>query len=152
MSSSKIASKTNVAGHMGQRWIIECMDSPSRSFSNGHPFFPAATLRKVHYHQEFVAYFCFWTNATKVSGASGDPADRLYSVVRIVPWTVVGDWTIAYPPAPAAPTLTAVTPHDITSPMAGRATVNPIGRAQDHHVEVRPPSGITSVIAWDGSS
>jgi hypothetical protein len=100
----------------------------------------------VSYLQEFVANFCLWTNITKVSGATGDPADRVYSVIRVRPWTVEGAWNINV----AAGTFTATKAHDVSASWWHRYTVKPIERAQDHNIEVRPPSGIGAAMAWDG--
>ena len=136
---------------LGQTWTIRCVDSPGMSFPFRHPANANAALQSIHYHYLFTACFCFWTNTTKSRGATGDPADRTYSVLRIVNWEVVGDWTVTFPagtPAPP-PNLTVTTPHKITVP--SRNTINPIGRAQDNAVEVRPPSGI-QIAVWDGSS
>jgi hypothetical protein len=110
-----------------------------------------AILQRVHYRQEFTANFCFWTNVNKNRDASfpgpqaNDPADRVYCVLRIVAWTVSGDWNVTYPAAGAR--LTVANRHKARTP--ARSTIDPIGRAQDHNVEVRPPSGITGAIAWD---
>src|SRR5215831_8550714 len=49
-------------------------------------------------------------------------------------------------PAGLPPVAVINTPHQIA--LAGQTTVSPIGRAQDHAAEVRPPSGIL-VRAWD---
>jgi hypothetical protein len=137
---------------VGQRWKIQCLDAPSRGFPKVHPNFPNAILSSIHLLWQFSANFCFWTNITKSRAATGDPADRLYSVLRIVNWQLAGDWTVAYPaaPAPNVANLTVVTQHAATTP--SRSTVNPIGRAQDNNVEVRPPSGIAQIMAWDGSN
>jgi hypothetical protein len=140
---------TPVPRPVGQRWTIQCIDSPGRSIPKAHPLHPAAVLKHVRYHQEFVANFCFWTNISGHRNPTGDPADRLYSVLRIVPWQISGEWDVAFPAA-GPPALTATTPHRITAENSRRVTVRPIDRAQDHHVEVRPPSGIGQAIAWDG--
>ncbi len=134
---------------VGQRWTIRCIDSPSTGFPRNHPLNASAVLTHVHQRVSFRACFCFWTNtATPPSaGATGDPADRVYSVVRIVPWEIVGDWNVNYAAAP--PRLTATTAHAVRAPRASRKTLDPIARAQDHNVEVRPPSPIL-VFAWDG--
>jgi hypothetical protein len=144
---SRSAPHTAVDLPVGQRWTIQCIDSPGMGFARLHPLNASAVLTNIHYHYQFIACFCFWTNITRMRGATGDPADRLYSVLRIVPWDIVGDWTVNY--AVVSPTLVATTPHNITSPNAGRSTLDPIGRAQDNGVEVRPPSGI-QIAAWDG--
>jgi hypothetical protein len=131
---------------VGERWTSACLDSPGRSLPLAHPVQPGALLQHVRYHQEFTAYFCFWTNVTCKREATGDPADRVYSVIRIVPWEINGEWDVDYAPAVS---LRATVPHQIRAPRARRTTVDPIGRAQDHGVEVRPPSGISQVFAWD---
>jgi hypothetical protein len=143
--------QTSVNRPVGQRWTIRCVDSPKRSFSFLHPLNANATVQRIHYRQEFAACFCFWTNINKSRGASfpgahaNDPADRVYSVLRIVAWHVTGDWKVTYPGG--VPTLTATATHKVSVP--SRRTLNPIARAQDNAVEVRPPSGITGAIAWN---
>ncbi|MFT3775572.1 MAG: hypothetical protein QM820_60260 [Minicystis sp.] len=132
---------------VGQRWTIRCIDSPGRWFDRFHPNYPAAELTSIHYRHEFTGFFSFWTNVTAVRTSSGDPAERVYCVLRTITWGIVADWTVNYHPAHGGPQLTATTPHRIT---AAGATVNPLGRAQDNNCEVRPPSGIASVVTWDG--
>jgi hypothetical protein len=129
---------------VGQRWTLRCIDSPGRSFLLQHPTHPAARLFRIHYEQRFRANFCFWTNVGRSRGATGDPADRVYSVVRTMAWTVRGDWNVNV--VGGAPVLANTTPHTVA--ISGPATINPIGRAQDHGVEIRPPSGITMGIGW----
>ncbi len=143
MTRSTIVSKN--PRPLGQRWRITCIDSPGRGFPKNHPIFAAAVLSGIHYRHQFRGAFSFWTNFSGVIGATGDPTDRVYSVIRVIPWEMTGDWTVNYAAVP--PTLTVVNPH--TGNSAG-ATVAPIGRAQDHALEVRPPSGITTGIAFDG--
>jgi hypothetical protein len=138
---------TSVDRTPGQRWTMRCVDSPGRSFPKNHPGFPAAVIARVHYIHQFTAYFCWWTNVSKSRGQSGDPADRVYSVVQVVPWECVGEWTVNFPAAPAAPSLTVVTTHEAHATIG--AAKNPIERAQDNGCEVRPPSGITTAIGWD---
>lgn len=140
---------TRVTRPLGERWTMQCIDSPGRSFPKTHPLNPAAILSHVRYRQEFVANFCFWTNINGTRGATGHSADRLYSVLRIVPWEIDGEWDVAFPPA-GPPTLTAITPHRVSADNSRRVTIRPIERAQNHRVEVRPPSGIGQAIAWDG--
>jgi outer membrane protein OmpA-like peptidoglycan-associated protein len=142
---------TSVNRPIGQRWTIRCIDSPSRGFPLMHPVNANAILRRIHYRHRFTANFCFWTNITANRGATGDPADRVYSVSQIVQWDVIGDWNVTT--APLA--LVATTPHQIRVP--NRTTLHPIERAQDNNVEVRPPSGIgilpsgVRVLCFDGS-
>lgn len=135
---------------VGQSWTITCMDAPDRGFHKIHPVVASAILRSIQYAQDFTANFCFWTNISKSSGATGDPVDRLYSVLRKVAWSVSGAWSISYPAAnPNTATITVVTAHTATTP--SRATFD-LGRAEDHQVEVRPPSGIGQVMVWDATS
>ena len=141
MTSSETAT---VPRPVGQRWTIRCMDSPGRFFRNTHPARVDARLTAVHYDQRFRAQFCFWTQS----------AERTYSVVLIMPWSIGGDWTVAHPAAapgqpPPPPRLDEVHPHTIS--IGARTRVAPPGRAQDHAVEVRLPSGIHNV-AWDARS
>lgn len=131
---------------VGQRMEIWCIDSPRRNFPAAHPGNPNAVLTTVRYRHEFRADFVLWTNVNKVSGATAHAANRVYSVVRKVPWTLDGSWTLDYVTNPAAPTFVQNS-YAVTS--AGAATVNPVGRAQDHAIEVRPPSGITAGIVVD---
>lgn len=131
---------------LGQRMEIWCIDSPGRTFPATHPGNANAVLTTVRYRHEFRADFLLWTNITKASGATGDPADRVYSVIRKVPWTLDGSWTLDYVTNPAAPTFVRNS-YAVTS--AGASTVSPIARAQDHSIEVRPPSGITAGIVVD---
>jgi hypothetical protein len=148
MGSSALAVDDTPA--VGQLWTITCMDAPQRGFHKNHPVVASAVLRSIQYSQDFTANFCFWTNTTKNSGATGDPVDRLYSVLRKVAWRVAGAWSISYPAAtPNTATITVVTAHTATTP--SRATFD-LGRAEDHQVEVRPPSGIAQVMVWDASS
>ncbi|MBV9354854.1 MAG: hypothetical protein JO023_04945, partial [Chloroflexi bacterium] len=131
---------------VGERWTSACLDSPGRTLPMAHPVHASALLQHVRYHQEFTAYFCLWTNVTCTRAATGDPADRLYSVVRIIPWEILGEWEVDHAPSLA---LRATVPHQVRAPRSRRTTVDPAGRAQDHGVEVRPPAGISQVFAWD---
>ena len=135
----------------GKRYTLRCIDSPGRSFVLTHPDHPTERLVTIHYVQQFQANFCFWTNVTNVRTQSGDAADRVYGALRTMNWAAVGDWTIAWTPKAHGPgfdgALANINPHNIE--VTGPATISPIGRAQDHGIEVRPPSGITSAIAWE---
>ncbi|HKV24496.1 MAG TPA: hypothetical protein VJN93_07875 [Candidatus Acidoferrum sp.] len=146
---SRSAAHASVDRSVGQRWTIQCVDSPKISFPVKHPANTDAQLSQIHYHYEFIACFCFWTNITVDRGATGDPADRLYSVLRIDHWEILGDWNVVMAGVPPARTLRVVNRHKITVP--SRRTISPLGRAQDNTVEVRGPSGIL-IAVWDGSS
>ena len=129
---------------VGFRYTLRCIDSPGRSFLLTHPTHATAELTNIHYVQAFRANFCFWTNIEKDRDATGDPCDRVYSAVRTMDWEAHGDWSLAW--AGGNPTLTNTNAHAIA--ISNPNTVSPIGRAQDNGVEVRPPSGITTAIAW----
>lgn len=133
---------------VGKRYTLRCIDSPGRGFVLAHPTNGNAGLTDVHYVQAFRANFCFWTNITNARGTTGDPCDRVYSVIRTMDWEAHGDWTIAWNFVGGAwtQTLTVTNPHDIQ--VSNPATLDPIAAADLNGVEVRPPSGITSAIAW----
>lgn len=150
MRSSKVARANRP---VGQRWTIQCMDSPGRSFPYNHTVVPAARLRTISYNQHFTANFCFWTNHAKNEAATGDTADRLYTVILTVPWEVVGEWTVTFPAGAAV--LAETTPHNIQTTV--RTQHNPIVDVESQNIEVRPPSGIrqnpvtnVDVGAWNG--
>lgn len=131
---------------VGQRIEIWCIDSPRRTFPAQHPINASAVLNAVIYQHQFRANFVVWSNINSAAGATGDPADRVYSVVRRVPWTLSGQWTVDYITNAAAPTFVR-TAYSVTS--TGAASVHPVARAQDNAIEVRPPSGITAGIVVD---
>ncbi|MFI5382412.1 MAG: hypothetical protein ACHRHE_24205, partial [Tepidisphaerales bacterium] len=134
---------------VGKRYTLRCIDSPGRGFLLQHPDHATARLVTIHYVQRFRANFCFWTNCTASRAQTGDPTDRTYCVIRHMEWAALGDWTIAWTAAGATftPALTNTNPHTIQ--VTNPTTVNPIDRAKEQGVEVRPPSGITSAIAWE---
>ncbi|MFT3857481.1 MAG: hypothetical protein QM742_08295 [Aquabacterium sp.] len=129
---------------VGQRRTLRCIDSPGRGFALTHPNNANARLTKIQYVQQFRAHFCFWTNASGARGATGHVADRVYNVKQLMDWAATGEWNVTHAGGAA---LTVVHKHRIR--VSGRRTVKPIGRAQDNGIEVRPPSGITSAIAWE---
>jgi hypothetical protein len=133
---------------VGIRYTLRCIDSPGRGFLLAHPTHGNGALTGVHYVQAFRANFCFWTNIAHNRGTTGDPCDRVYSVIRTMNWEAHGDWTIAWnnPGGGWNQVLTNTNPHDIA--ISNPNTVAPIGAADRNGVEVRPPSGITSAIAW----
>jgi hypothetical protein len=145
MRSSKVViDPVNPA--VGQRWKIQCMDSPGGSFPRRHPSYATAEIRRIVYDVSFRACFCFWTNVSgaeaAVDAAAVDAvANRLYTVIRIDEWRAWGAWTASFPAA--GPTLTETTTHKIR--ITNRRSISPMGRAEDNGVEVRPPTGIHNV-------
>jgi hypothetical protein len=93
LGTSRIRSRTPLA--RGSRIAIDAVDSPGRSYARFDPGFPASSLRSVDYGLNFITYLAFWTNATANIGATGDAADRLYSIGHIAPWSIRGSWSIS---------------------------------------------------------
>jgi len=131
---------------VGERWTIQCVDSPGNGFTRTHPVNAAATLQKLRIDWQFVGNFLFWTELNKTRGSSAGtakrPADRVYSVVRTQTWAVKGEWT------PKFTMPRALTRNSYTATNAG-ATIHPVGRAQDHNVNVRPPATVRDGILGD---
>jgi hypothetical protein len=142
MTRSYPATRTNRP--VGIRYNIRCIDSPGRGIEYDHPVNANAKLRSITYRHQFTGFFAFWTNNTKVRTQSGDPADRLYSVITSLEWECVGDFTLTYPGGTA--TLGGGATHRVRW---DSTNIDPIERAQDNNVEVRPPAGITAGFAWD---
>jgi hypothetical protein len=117
--------------------IVEAVDSPGDGESANHPGFPAARLVAFRMNLDFSAFMCFWTNITAVSGATGDPADRLYSVLRQVNWRMRGQWTIN----PATGAITTVVVPTVTNPSS--VTTSPAVAAVTTPIEVRNPTGLS---------
>jgi hypothetical protein len=140
LTSSRVRTRTNTA--LGQRWLVEAIDSPGDGEGPTHPGFPAAQLVRFRFHLDFRASLCFWTNRTGSSGPTGDVADRLYSVLRQFTWRMRGEWTLVPPAA-----LTVVTAPAIT--ISGASTSSPPAPAATTPVEVRSPSGL-NLLARDG--
>jgi hypothetical protein len=136
---------------VGKRYTFRCIDSPGRGFLLQHPDHATEYLSVVHYVQRFRANFCFWTNITATRRQSGDPCDRVYCLLRSMDWAALGDWTIAWTPKVGAAGFdgAATNTNTHTIEMTNPTTTDPIDRANDGGVEVRPPSGITSAIAWE---
>lgn len=134
---------TRVNRPVGERVTMICIDSPGTPFLRQHSEHAAALLQSIQADVDFRSYYCFWTNISGSAGATGDPGDRVYSVIRTASWTIRGSWDVN--PTAALMVLNNTTVHAIAY---NGATVNPIGRVQDAGGEVRPPSAITDAFAW----
>lgn len=141
LTSSRITSRANLRtalapAAVGQRLLVEAVDSPGDGEGPNHPGFAAAQLVRFHFGLTFSAFLSLWTNLAANIGATGDSADRLYSVLRQVDWNMNGEWTIT--PATGAiaqaiaPTVT-ITAGNTSAPPAAAVTTNE---------EVRPPTGL----------
>jgi hypothetical protein len=139
LTTSRIRSRINRP--QGQRWIVEAVDSPGDQAPLVHPTY-GSRLTRYHFELFFSAFLSFWTNQSGSSGASGDPVDRVYVVVRSYNWRMQGEWTID-----AANNITVATPMSVT--ISNQQTYNPPQEAHNANCEVRPPTGL-SLLANDG--
>ena len=146
MTRSQADLSTRVNRPVGQRWTTRCIDSPGTPGSRVHRENANAMLRQIDYQYRFKAAFCFWTNRNKTRNQSGHIADRTYSVLRKYDWEIRGVWNVTWPAGSPAH-LTATTAHTIRS--FNKNTTSPVERAQDHSIEVRPPSGVSAGLSWD---
>jgi outer membrane protein OmpA-like peptidoglycan-associated protein len=122
---------------LGQRWIVEAVDSPGINFGAGaHPVVAAAQLTQLLIRIRFDATLTLWTNDTADPGPSDHPASRLYGALIRVNWSLDGRWTIN--PATGAVAV-ATAP---TSVITARAPSSPAIAATTSGVEVRFPAGL----------
>jgi hypothetical protein len=122
---------------LGQRWIVEAVDSPGIDFGAGaHPVVAAAQLTQLLIRIRFDATLTLWTNDTADPGPSDHPASRLYGALIRVNWSLDGRWTIN--PATGAVAV-ATAP---TSVITARAPSSPAIAATTSGVEVRFPAGL----------
>ena len=142
LTTSRALTADKVDQTVGQRWRVEAVDSPGGGQGLAHPFFPGA-LNRVHHEDNFTAFLGFWTNRAKVPGATADPANRVYAVIRTYQWTVLGEWLVG--PAPGL-ALTVATPPTVT--MSAASTISPAQEAHRANCEVRPPN-IFDLLAVD---
>ncbi len=143
MSRSAAHTLAAVQPAVGQRWTIQCVDSPSNPFPRTHPVNANAILQGFQIDWQFAGNFILWTEFNKTRGSGGGsalrPADRVYSVVRVQTWSTRGEWTTNFT---APRTVTRVS---YAAANAGN-TINPVGRAQDHQVQVRPPATVSDPV------
>jgi len=142
LTRSRIRSRTDQA--IGQRWIVESIDSPGDSAPLRHPAPHHARLQRYHFELHFSAFLSFWTNRTSTADATGDPADRIYLCARSYNWDMLGEWTVGPAPGNA---ITEVTAISVT--ISGQQTHNPLNENHNVNCEVRPPTGL-SLLANDG--
>lgn len=139
LTRSRIRSRANRP--LGQRWIVEAVDSPGDQAPLVHPAH-GTRLTRYHFELVFSAFLSFWTNQSGSSGATGHPVDRIYAVVRSYNWRMRGEWTID-----AANNITVATPMSVT--ISNQQTHNPPQENHNANCEVRPPTGL-SLLANDG--
>ena len=90
LTTSRAQTSDKVDLAVGQRWRVEAVDSPGGGQGMSHPNFPGA-LNRVHHEDNFTAFLGFWTNRGKTAGATADPANRVYGVIRTFQWQVLGN-------------------------------------------------------------
>lgn len=140
LTSSRIrVPRTNLP--VGQRIIVEAVDSPAIPMFGLHPGFATANLIQFNLGLIFTGFLCLWTNHKPSITATGDPSDRLYGVLRQVDWSLSGRWNIN--PATGARTIATAPRSRIT----GRRTFSPLAPAAGT-VEVRPPTALR-IIGFD---
>ncbi|NYI59201.1 peptidoglycan-binding protein [Cellulomonas soli] len=138
LTRSRIRSRTPLP--IGQRWIVEAVDSPGVGITNPHPAVAAARLTAFTLRIRFDATLTLWTNATAVAGATGDPADRLYGALERVDWQLDGRWTID--PGTGAIAVVSAPASAVTA----RVPSTPAVTATASGVEVRPPTGLNTLV------
>lgn len=122
---------------VGERWIVEAVDSPGAGDIGGtHPVVAAAHLTGFVIQLRFVCHLTLWTNLNNQSAPTGDPADRQYAVLEHINWQMDGQWTIN--PATGALTQVTVPATNITS----RAKISPAIAVAGTTEEVRPPAAV----------
>ncbi|MDO3379167.1 peptidoglycan-binding protein [Geoalkalibacter halelectricus] len=147
LSTSRITSRTPLRtplapAAVGERLLVEAVDSPGDGEGANHPGFPAAQLVRFQFGLTFKAFLSLWTNLSASIGATGDPADRLYSVLREVDWDMEGEWTLT----PATGAITEVTAPRVS--ILASSTATPPDPAETTDAEIRPPTGL-SLLARD---
>jgi hypothetical protein len=138
LTSSNISSNTPLA--IGQRWVVEAIDSPGDGAPSVHPAFPGALLARFRFHLEFMCTLAFWTNIGHTSGATADPANRLYAVFGQVDWSMNGEWTI---------NQIAGTRAEVTAPKVkmNKHGFKALQAGADTSTEFRPPTGLNTMAA-----
>ncbi len=137
LTRSRIRTRTPQA--LGERWIVEAVDSPGSGTQPGaHPVVAAAQLTSFQLRLRFDCTLCLWTNATSVITPTGDPADRLYTALLRLDWQQDGRWTID--PTTGAVAVVAAP----SCAISARVTTSP-AVAVSGTVETRPPTALTTL-------
>ncbi|MEU3461966.1 peptidoglycan-binding protein [Streptomyces sp. NPDC006733] len=141
LGRSRIRSRTPLA--VGERWIVEAVDSPGASARGTHPLPASGQLTAFVFEIRFTCFLSLWTNLSAVSTPSAHPANRLYDVLHRLTWQMDGRWTIN--PEMGAITVATAPATRITA----RTTTSPAVPATSVGVEVRAPSAVP-LLAGDG--
>jgi hypothetical protein len=140
LSSSRVQAPTDLP--VGRRITVAAIDSPGSGASGTHTVDAAARLEHFEFRLEFHAALCVWTNNSLTAAATGDPADRLYSVCFELDWDMLGAWNID----PATGNITITTAPTVTA--SSRTTHAPPEPAQARTFDVRSPAAL-HVLVWD---
>jgi hypothetical protein len=145
----------------GRRVEVWSIDSPGLLLPLRHPAHHKAVLESVHLSVHFRSCFSFWTNVGVTwpagdpaggirSKSTGDPAERVYSVIRTVCWQLTGDFTTARPEVASDPlTLAVVDPYKCS--ITQSESIDPMRRADDRHIEVRATAASPSLLVFDAT-
>ncbi len=131
--------RTRVPRPLGQRWIVEAVDSPALRAAGQHPGRPNPRLTGFSFSPAFEAFLAVWTNRSATITPTGDPADRVYAVVRRITWLQNGQWTIV---AATGAIVQTVAP---TTAAPASTTTSPAVAAPATGVEVRPPVAVPNL-------
>jgi hypothetical protein len=135
LRTSRIRNRTPRA--VGERWIVEAVDSPQAGHVDGtHPVVAAAPLTGFVIQLRFACHLTLWTNLNNQSAPTGHPADRQYAVLERVMWQMDGEWTIN----PATGTIAQVTMP--ATRITSRAKTSPAIAVAGTAEEVRPPAAL----------
>ncbi|MEV8377681.1 peptidoglycan-binding protein [Kribbella sp. NPDC056861] len=143
LGRSRIRSRTNQP--VGQRWIVEAVDSPGApagAVRPTHPTFATAKLSSLEVKLRFSCHLMLWTNQNAVSGASPvatpavQAANRSYVVLERLNWQLDGKWSVAIATGVVA---------EVSAPrtrLTGKTKTSPAVVATTAAVEVRPPAAV----------
>jgi hypothetical protein len=141
LTRSRIGTTTNLP--LGQRKLIETVDSPGQPYPGVHPGFPGRRITQARFNLFFGGFLTLWTNVSGAIGPTGDVADRTYAVILEQPWTISATYNINV----ATGAGTAVGTPAIT--MGAPTTRNPVVPVTATSAVMVPPTGL-SLLALDG--
>jgi hypothetical protein len=139
LSTSRVGTTTNLA--LGQRKLIETVDSPGQPYPIDHPGFAGNRLTQARFNLDFGAFLTLWSNVTAVITPSGNVADRTYVVIHEQPWTIRATFNID-----ATGNGTAVGTPAIA--LGAATTRNPVVPVTSTTAIMVPPTGL-SLLALD---
>lgn len=129
LTQSRMGTTTALA--LGNRVLVEAVDSPGQGYSGFHYGFPGSRLTGMTFNMDFHAWLVVWTNVTGNRWRTNDPAERTYSSVGDFAWTIRAEWTVD-----AQGLSTRVRVPQVTK---GATATFPVKRAKDMDTEVRYP-------------